>query len=88
MSSSATGPQEPLRVVLEAVKTRVERRLQAFLDHAESQAERCAPTARSLVTVVKDLSLRGGKRLRAVLVHAAAAAIEGHFADIRKWRFQ
>lgn len=56
---------------------RVNARLDALFREQRARAERTSPRARELVDAVADLTLRGGKRLRAAVLYAAMRAIDG-----------
>lgn len=56
---------------------RVNARLDALFRDERARAERTSPEARELVDAVAELSLRGGKRLRAAVLHAGMRAIDG-----------
>lgn len=54
---------------LRLVKEGVEGRLEAFFKEKVAEAARVSPAAEGLVRVLKEFTLRGGKRLRAALVY-------------------
>ncbi len=54
---------------LDAVKENVEGQLDDFLQQKIAEAARIAPGAEELVRILREFTLRGGKRLRAALVH-------------------
>lgn len=62
---------DPTAEFIEAVRRTVDARLAFHLDGAEAQARACAKEALPVVEQVRELTMRGGKRLRAALVAAA-----------------
>ena len=54
---------------LQAVKKNVERRLEAYLGDKMAEADRISSGAAELTRVLKEFTLRGGKRLRAAMVY-------------------
>jgi geranylgeranyl diphosphate synthase type I len=56
---------------------RVNARLEAWCKDARARAERASPEAHELVDAVSDLTLRGGKRLRAAALYAGMRSIDG-----------
>ncbi|MEZ4254223.1 MAG: polyprenyl synthetase family protein [Polyangiales bacterium] len=56
-------------------RERVEARLRGFLASKRAEAERTSPRALELVDAIGDLTLRGGKRLRPVVLEAAYRAV-------------
>ncbi|MEI9936826.1 MAG: polyprenyl synthetase family protein [Pseudomonadota bacterium] len=70
-------PQNPFFALLGAVKTEVDQRLRGFLETRLDVARRHGPEVVEMVSAVRDLCLRGGKRLRpALLVAGYRAASE------------
>ncbi len=63
-----------LAETLDALRLRVDARLEAFLDERAQRLSALAPDAALMVEAVRSLTLRGGKRLRPALV------VEGHRA--------
>src|SRR5262249_4820353 len=59
------------------VKGEVEARLAHEVELATARAARLSPRAGDVVGALGDLALRGGKRVRALLVAAAYEACEG-----------
>jgi geranylgeranyl diphosphate synthase type I len=53
---------------LEYVKKEVEKRLEKFLGEKCAEAADISPSSREMMNILKDFTLRGGKRLRAALV--------------------
>jgi len=70
------GTDEFLRS-LNAVKETVERHLEAFLRGKITEATRISPGAEELIRVLKEFTLRGGKRLRAALVYYGYRCFSG-----------
>lgn len=66
---------------LGALVPRVNARLEALFSAERARAERTSPEARELVDAVAELTLRGGKRLRAAVLHAGMRAIDAE-ADV------
>src|SRR4051812_38452100 len=70
-------PQNPFFALLGAVQTEVDQRLRGFLETRLDVARRHGPEVVEMVSAVRDLCLRGGKRLRpALLVAGYRAASE------------
>ena len=70
-------PQNPFSALLGAVQTEVDQRLRGFLETRLDVARRHGPEVLEMVSAVRDLVLRGGKRLRpALLVAGYRAASE------------
>lgn len=70
-------PQNPFSALLGAVQTEVDQRLRGFLETRLDVARRHGPEVVEMVSAVRDLVLRGGKRLRpALLVAGYRAASE------------
>jgi len=70
-------PQNPFFALLGAVQTEVDQRLRGFLETRLDVARRHGPEVLEMVSAVRDLCLRGGKRLRpALLVAGYRAASE------------
>src|SRR5450631_263641 len=70
-------PQNPFFGLLGAVQTEVDLRLRGFLETRLDVARRHGPEVLEMVSAVRDLCLRGGKRLRpALLVAGYRAASE------------
>ncbi len=70
-------PQNPFFALLSAVQTEVDQRLRGFLETRLDVARRHGPEVLEMVSAVRDLCLRGGKRLRpALLVTGYRAASE------------
>jgi geranylgeranyl diphosphate synthase type I len=59
-------------VFLAEVRARTEVRLRSVFADAQEAIARSAPAALPMLTSAQDLTLRGGKRLRPALLHAAA----------------
>ncbi len=66
---------------LDAVRARVDARLHEVLDHAAAEARDAAPEALPVLDAARDLTLRGGKRLRPALLFAAVEAVTPGDAD-------
>jgi geranylgeranyl diphosphate synthase type I len=70
-------PQNPFFALLPTVQTEVEMRLRGFLETRLDVARRHGPEVLEMVSAVRDLCLRGGKRIRpALLVAGYRAASE------------
>lgn len=70
-------PQNPFFALLGAVQTEVDQRLRGFLETRLDVARSHGPDVVEMVSAVRDLCLRGGKRLRpALLVAGYRAASE------------
>jgi geranylgeranyl diphosphate synthase, type I len=70
-------PPNPFFALLGSVKTEVDQRLRGFLETRMDVARRHGPDVEAMVSAVRDLCLRGGKRLRpALLVAGYRAASE------------
>jgi geranylgeranyl diphosphate synthase, type I len=65
------------------VKPRVERQLSAAFDRALAQDGRYGPEVQPLLESARQLTLRGGKRLRAALVVAGEAVVSGSATPTR-----
>ncbi|MCB9628577.1 MAG: polyprenyl synthetase family protein [Sandaracinaceae bacterium] len=65
------------------VRERVDAHLVAFFDKKRAQAERLSPRGLEMVNATAALTLRGGKRLRPLVLAAAYSAVnpEGDLAD-------
>ncbi len=62
---------------LKKFKTRIDRELKKFLDEKLQESEEIDPSAKRLVEVIRDMVLRGGKRLRPAFVYFAYKACGG-----------
>lgn len=60
---------------IQDVRARIERRLETLLDEKRSRAEAFLPEATILVETVRDMTLRGGKRVRPALLVAGYQAV-------------
>src|SRR4051794_11004647 len=70
-------PQNPFAALLGGVQSEVDQRLRGFLETRLDVARRQGPEVLEMVSAVRDLCLRGGKRLRpALLVAGYRAASE------------
>lgn len=67
-------PQNPFFALLGRVQTEVDQRLRGFLETRLDVARRHGPEVWEMVSAVRDLCLRGGKRLRAALLVAGYRA--------------
>src|SRR5882757_9227202 len=63
-------PQNPFFALLGSVQTEVDQRLRGFLETRLDVARRHGPEVLEMVSAVRDLCLRGGKRLRPALLVA------------------
>ncbi len=64
-----------LTAFLEATRARVDARLAEVLGEADADTRATAPEALPILAAARDLTLRGGKRLRPALLFAAIAAV-------------
>ncbi len=71
-------PQNPFFALLPTVQTEVELRLRGFLETRLDVARRHGPEVVEMVSAVRDLCLRGGKRLRPALLVAGYRAANEH----------
>jgi geranylgeranyl diphosphate synthase, type I len=69
-------PKSPVASLLEIVRPGVESRLQQLFHRLDLDAREVAPEALPVLHAARDLTLRGGKRLRAALVFAAIECVE------------
>jgi len=67
MKTARAEEQNPFSALLSDVERDVTARLRRSLAESQRQASRRGPEVRALVQAVSDLTLRGGKRLRATL---------------------
>ncbi|HEY4159371.1 MAG TPA: polyprenyl synthetase family protein [Polyangiaceae bacterium] len=75
--SAKSLPQNPFFALLPTVQTEIELRLRGFLETRLDVARRHGPEVLEMVSAVRDLCLRGGKRFRpALLVAGYRAASE------------
>ncbi len=68
--------RDPVRVLLARVRPAVEGRLRELFERLDDDARAVAPEALPVLHAARDLTLRGGKRLRAALVSAAVECVE------------
>lgn len=68
--------------LVDTVRTEVDVRLESLLDAQLDEAERQGPEVVELVRGLRDLTLRGGKRLRAALVAAGSSGAEALDAGV------
>ncbi len=71
-------PQNPFFALLPTVRTEVEIRLRGFLETRLDVARRHGPEVLEMVSAVRDLCLRGGKRLRPALLVAGYRSASEH----------
>lgn len=57
------------------VRTRVDASLQRFFEHKQREAQATSPLAQELTDAVAELTMRGGKRLRAAALEAGFRAV-------------
>ena len=62
---------------LENFKTKIDKELGKFLNKKLKESEKISPETKKLVEVIKDIVLRGGKRLRPAFVYFAYKACGG-----------
>src|SRR6478609_435186 len=70
-----TGAVAPLALFLNDVRTRVDSRLQRFFEHKRREADATSPLAHELSDAVAELTMRGGKRVRAAALEAGYRAV-------------
>jgi geranylgeranyl diphosphate synthase type I len=71
-------PPNPFFALLSTVQTEVELRLRGFLETRLDVARRHGPEVLEMVSAVRDLCLRGGKRLRPALLVVGYRAADEH----------
>ncbi len=71
-----TSSIHAVKVLLSEVRPRVEARLAALFEEVDADARLTAPEALPVIHAARDLTLRGGKRMRAALVYAAIECVE------------
>jgi len=54
--------------ILESYKEKIELRLKTFLDEKIAEAEKISDSSREIMQYIKEFNLRGGKRIRSVLI--------------------
>ena len=64
----ASDPEDAFRDLLSSVRRDVDARLAGYLDARVSETARHGQDAEAMASAVRDLTMRGGKRLRAALV--------------------
>ncbi|MBL8678511.1 MAG: polyprenyl synthetase family protein [Myxococcales bacterium] len=76
MTSESTAPATASQLdVFEDLRRRVDARLESVLTESESDASRRAKDAVDTVVQVRDLTMRGGKRLRPAMLLAAVECV-------------
>ena len=63
--------------ILEYYKEKIELRLKTFLDEKISEAEKISYSSREIMQYIKEFNLRGGKRIRSVLIIMAYKSLGG-----------
>ena len=76
-SQSVAQGQINLDTWMSAIRTDVDELLDAFFESKLREAEGLSALAGELVTEVRDLTMRGGKRLRPIVVAAGYRAVNG-----------
>lgn len=71
-----TGVADPVGQFFAEVRARVDARLRAALDDVDAFTRETAPDAIGIVEAARDLTFRGGKRLRPALLAAAVACVD------------
>ncbi|MDD9937801.1 MAG: polyprenyl synthetase family protein [Myxococcales bacterium] len=66
---------------LQDVVRRVDAHIEAFFDQRAEQARSTSPRARELLDAVRDLTMRGGKRLRPAALYAGFRAVDADASD-------
>ena len=74
--SLAPGGDDPIGAFFRAVRTRVDARLREVLDNSEAFTRDAAPDAIGIIEAARDLTFRGGKRLRPALLAASVACVD------------
>jgi geranylgeranyl diphosphate synthase type I len=74
--SLTPGGAEPVAAFFAAVRARVDARLRAVLAGCEAFTREAAPDAIGIVEATRDLTFRGGKRLRPALLAASVACVD------------
>ncbi len=67
--------------ILEHYKEKIEFRLKTFLDEKISEAEKISDSSREIMQYIKEFNLRGGKRIRSVLIIMAYKSLGGKNED-------
>ncbi|MEM7435077.1 MAG: polyprenyl synthetase family protein [Myxococcota bacterium] len=70
--------QTNLEAWMEAIRSEVDAVLRRFFEAKSKEAEALSPHATDLVNEVRDLTMRGGKRLRPIVTAAAYRAVSGN----------
>ncbi len=63
--------------ILEHYKEKIEFRLKTFLDEKISEAEKISDSSGEIMQYIKDFNLRGGKRIRSILIIMAYKSLGG-----------
>ena len=63
--------------ILEYYKEKIELRLKTFLDEKIADAEKISDSSREIMQYIKEFNLRGGKRIRSVLIIMAYKSLGG-----------
>lgn len=63
--------------ILKLYKDKIELRLKTFLDKKIAEAEKISDSSREIMQCIKDFSLRGGKRIRSILIIMAYKSLGG-----------
>ena len=63
--------------ILKLYKDKIELRLKTFLDKKIVEAEKISDSSREIMQCIKDFSLRGGKRIRSILLIMAYKSLGG-----------
>lgn len=75
VTTNAPAPTAAPADVFDELRRKVDARLEAILDEAESDTARRARDASATVSQVRDLTMRGGKRLRPAMLLAAVECV-------------
>ncbi|HOT13094.1 MAG TPA: polyprenyl synthetase family protein, partial [Polyangiaceae bacterium] len=75
---TASDPEEAFQALLADVRRDVDARLAGYLDARVAETARHGADVEAMARAVRDLTLRGGKRLRAVLVLIGYLASNQH----------
>ena len=63
--------------VLKLYKEKIELRLKTFLDEKIAEAEKISDSSREIMQYIKEFNLRGGKRIRSILIIMAYKSLGG-----------
>ena len=75
LAPSSGAPMSP-RQYLDEVRARIDGRLREIFDQVEGDTTAMAPDTLPVLTAARDLTMRGGKRLRPAMLFAAIDCVE------------